>query len=345
MRVYPAARDDATARRRARSAAAPGHCATRIPAATSAGAAELRGRQRLAVHHRPEHQCAEREEERDEGHRHRGQLAQQARERDEGERGPDRGEVDDRADRARRPRCGRPVLRYRRHDEQEHAAEDRRPSVQHERVDPGAAALGRDVPDRRPERRDDAGDGGEHGPPRVAERDALRERERQPAQRQHHAGEQPRPQRLAAQRDRRDQRDIDRQDAEEHRREAGGHVLLAPVDEPVRGGEREHAEDRREDAVGAQGAAPEQREHEQADSRQRESHTRPEQRRRVVQPDLDGHPRARPDGDEQGVERPDGGTGHRPDHPRRPWGAESAIQPEAAGPPRPRSRRYSRTHE
>ena len=166
------------------------------------------------------------------GHGHRGQLAEEEGRRDEGDGGAHRGEVRDRADRGGRPGGAAPVLGQPGDGEQQHAAEDCGPAVEDERVDARAAALGRHVADRRARAaRGAMRSRPQHGEPRVAERDARREREGQAGEREDDAAEQPRAQRLVAQRDRRDEGDVDGQHAEQHRREAGGHVLLAPVDE------------------------------------------------------------------------------------------------------------------
>ena len=117
-----------------------------------------------------------------------------------------------------------------------------------------------------------------------------------------HAEHEPRAQRLLGQEDPREHGGVQGQHAEQDGREARRDVLLAPVDEPVGERERRQREHRGEQPVRAQRAPPDRGEGQQHEAGQGESHTRPEQRRRVLEAELDRHPGARPDQDEQGVE-------------------------------------------
>jgi hypothetical protein len=146
----------------------------------------------------------------------------------------------------------------------------------------------------------------------VAQLDRLAERERQPADGQRHPDEQPRAQRLAGQQHGGEQRDVQRQRSEEHGRQPRRNVLLGPVDEAVGRRERQRPEQHGERHVGAQRAAPRGLPRQQPAPGEHEAHARAEQRRQVLEADLDRHPRARPDEDEHRVQRPDQTPGHAP---------------------------------
>lgn len=81
--------------------------------------------------------------------------------------------------------------------------------------------------------------------------------------------------------------------------------------EPVGRGERQHAEDRRQQPVGAQRPAAHRGVGEQPGAGEGKADPGPQQRGQVLQADLDRDPGAGPDEDEEGVQPPDEGSGHR----------------------------------
>ena len=182
----------------------------------------------------------------------RADVTQQHRERHEGDRGPEQGEVGDRADRLGAPDEVAPVLRQSRHRQQEQAADQHGPPVQHHRVERARAPLLRDAAHRRAERGERERGRAERRFVGRPELDALEERERQPGDPDQHPHQQRGPERLVVQQHAAEQRRVERQDPEQHRGEPGRHVLLAPVDEPVGERERREREHGRERPVRAQ---------------------------------------------------------------------------------------------
>jgi len=144
----------------------------------------------------------------------------------------------------------------------------------------------------------------------VAELERLAERQRQPAERDRDAEHEPPAQRLVVQQQRGEHGAVERHDPEQHGRQPGRDVLLAPVDQPVRGREREQREHGRQARVRAQRPARQPSDGQQPGAREPEADPGAEQRRQVLEPDLDRDPRARPDQHEAAVEGPDQGARH-----------------------------------
>jgi hypothetical protein len=248
--------------------------------------------QALLVEDGAERERAERHQQVHEGHRERADVTQQDRHEHEGERRPDHSEVDDRADRLHRHGEFAPVLADRRDDQQRRAAAEHCPAVEHDRVGRAAAQLLRHVADAHAEGRHSDGGGADEGELGVPAAGALGERQGQPADRHEDARDQASAERRVRQHERAEQGGVEREPAEEHRRQARGDVLLAPVDEAVREREREQRQHDRKPDVGAEPAAAHGRDDEQQRARGGEAQARAQQRRAVLEADLDRQPSA-----------------------------------------------------
>jgi hypothetical protein len=139
---------------------------------------------------------------------------------------------------------------------------------------------------------------------------ALREREGEAADRHQDAGHEARAKRRVGEHERTEQRRVQREHAEQHRRQPRGDVLLAPVDQSVGEREREQREDRRQPDVGAHRPTPRGGDREQHEAGEGEPDARAQQRGTVLQAELDRHPGAGPDDDEQRVEGEHERTAH-----------------------------------
>ena len=273
------------------------------------GAADGRQRDRLAVERRAERQRAERQHQRDVGHRHRRQLAQQDVSITNGTAEPKR----------RGRRSSRPPRRPRAPSQSSPSAETASSSTPPASIAQPLSATASSPPPRRfsrrcrsrsPAARPRRRRGGQRAAASPSS-SALAEGERQPAERDRDAAESRGCSGSPAQQQRREHARVERQHAEQHGGQARRDVLLAPVDQPVGGGERQQRRARRPAARRCAAAGPAPRgASEQPEPGEREPQPGAEQRRHVLEADLDRHPGARPDHDEAGVEGPDERAGH-----------------------------------